>query len=114
MVLDHGPATSGFRSDPAGGVPQEVVISIRQLEGDPPRIDVDRPDSAVDFPGLETWTPREARLIGGFMISAADLLERIRMTSAGARGRLSQSSPRCSHVGRIPCRCVVQRGLRGR
>jgi len=55
VVLDHGPATSGFRSDPAGGVPQEVVIFIRQLGGDPPRIDVDWPDSTVDFPG---WAPR--------------------------------------------------------
>ena len=75
VLLDHGPATSGFRSDPAGGVPQQVVISVRQLEGDLPRIDVDWPDSTADFPGLQTWTPREARLIGGFMLTAAGLLD---------------------------------------
>ena len=74
VVLDQGPMTSGFRIDPADGVDQEVVIIIRQLEGDPPRIDVDWPDSSADFPGLDTWTPREARLIGGYMLEAADLL----------------------------------------
>ena len=53
---------------------REVVVSIRQLEGDSPRFDVDWPDS-VDLPGLEDWTAREARLIGGFMVAAAGLLD---------------------------------------
>jgi len=38
-------------------------------------MDIDGPDSTVDFAGMETWTPREARLIGGFMVSAAGLLD---------------------------------------
>ena len=41
VVMDQGPMTSGFRVDPEDGVDQEVVSIVRQLEGDPPRIDVD-------------------------------------------------------------------------
>ena len=59
-VLDQGPTTSGLRIDPDDDVNQEVVITVRQLEGDPPRVDVDWP--STDFPGLDTWTPREAQL----------------------------------------------------
>jgi hypothetical protein len=36
---------------------------------------VEWPESTADFPGVETWTPREAREIGGFMVQAAGLLE---------------------------------------
>lgn len=65
--------TAGFRSDPdRAGM---VVISIRQLEGDAPMVEVEWPDSTADFPGVETWTPREAREIGGFMVQAAGLLD---------------------------------------
>ena len=73
-VLDQGPTTSGFRNDRDDGADQEVVITVRQLEGDPPRVDVDWPESSTDFPGLDTRTPREARLIGGYMLEAAEML----------------------------------------
>lgn len=75
VVLDRGPVTAGFRTDTDDAVPQEVVIAVRQLEGDPPRIDVDWPDSDADLPGQESWTPREAREIGGYMVEAAGLLD---------------------------------------
>jgi hypothetical protein len=58
VVLDHGPATAGFRSDPGDGTSGEV-ISVRQIEGDSPIVEVEWPDSTADFPGVETWTPKE-------------------------------------------------------
>ena len=75
VVLDHGPATAAFRYEPDGGTPGEVVISVRQLEGDAPRVEVEWPDSTADFPGVETWTPREAGEIGRYMVEAAGLLD---------------------------------------
>ena len=75
VVLDHGPATAAFRSDADEGTSGEVIISVRQIEGDSPIVEVEWPDSTADFPGVETWTPREAREIGGFMVRAAGLLE---------------------------------------
>jgi hypothetical protein len=65
----------GFRSDPANGAVGEVIISVRQIEGDSPIVEVEWPDSTADFPGVETWTPKEAREIGGYMVQAAGLLE---------------------------------------
>lgn len=73
VVLDRGPATLGFRSEPDHGTPGEVIISLRQLEGDSPRVEVEWPDSTADFAGVETWTPREAREIGRYMVEAAGL-----------------------------------------
>ena len=32
VVLDHGPATVGFRSAPGDGTSGEVIISVRQIE----------------------------------------------------------------------------------
>jgi hypothetical protein len=75
VALDHGPATAGFRSEPDDGTPGEVIISVRQIEGDAPMVEVEWPDSTTEFPGVENWTPREAREIGGFMVRAAGLLE---------------------------------------
>ena len=75
VVLDHGPATAGFRSDPEDGTSGEVIISVRQIEGDSPIVEVEWPDSTADFPGVETWTPREARQIGTYMVQAAGLLD---------------------------------------
>ena len=73
VALDHGPATTGFRSEPDDDA--EVIISVRQVEGDAPMVAVEWPESTADFPGVETWTPREAREIGRFMVQAADLLD---------------------------------------
>jgi hypothetical protein len=75
VALDHGPATAGFRSEPDDGVIDEVIISVRQIEGDAPVVEVDWPDSTAEFPGVENWTPREAREIGGLMVQAAELLD---------------------------------------
>jgi len=75
VALDHGPATAGFRSEPDDGVAGEVIISVRQIEGDAPVVEVEWPDSTAEFPGVETWTPREAREIGGYMVQAAGLLD---------------------------------------
>lgn len=75
VVLDHGPATAGFRSDPGDGTSGEVIISVRQIEGGSPIVEVVWPDSTADFPGVESWTPREARQIGGYMVQAAGLLD---------------------------------------
>ena len=75
VVLDHGPTTAAFRSDPDEGTSGEVIISVRQIEGDSPIVEVEWPDSTADFPGVETWTPREARQIGGYMVQAAGLLD---------------------------------------
>jgi len=73
--MDHGPATAGFRSDPDEGTSGEVIISVRQIEGDSPIVAVEWPDSTAEFPGVETWTSREAREIGGYMVQAAGLLD---------------------------------------
>ena len=51
------------------------MISVRQFEGDSTRVEVDWPDSTADFPGVEWWTPREAREIGAYLVEATDLLE---------------------------------------
>ena len=75
MVLDHGPATAAFRSDADEGTSGEVIISVRQIEGDLPIVEVEWPDSTADFPGVENWTPREAREIGMYMVQAAGLLD---------------------------------------
>ena len=75
MVLDNGPTTAAFRSGPDEGTSGEVVISVRQIEGDSPIVEVEWPDSTADFPGVETWTPREARQIGTYMVQAAGLLD---------------------------------------
>lgn len=75
VVLEHGPTTAAFRSDPDDGTAGEVIISVRQIEGDSPIVEVEWPDSTADFPGVETWTPREAREIGGYMVQAAGLLD---------------------------------------
>jgi len=75
VVLDHGPAVAGFRSKPDDGTPGEVIISVRQPEGDAPMVEVEWPDSTADFPGVETWSPREAREIGELMVQAAGLLD---------------------------------------
>ena len=53
----------------------KLVISVRQFEGDSTRVEVDWPDSTADFPGVEWWTPREAREIGAYLVEATDLLE---------------------------------------
>src|SRR6476469_7427591 len=55
VTLDHGPATAGFRSEPDDGTPGEVIISIRQIEGDAPMVEVEWPDSTAEFPG--GWRP---------------------------------------------------------
>ena len=59
---------------PGDGVVREVIVSIRQLGGDSPRFDVDWPDS-VDPPRAGRLDREEARLIGGFMVAAAGLLD---------------------------------------
>ena len=76
VALDHGPATVAFRSEPDDGVIGEVIITVRQIEGDAPMVEVEWPDTTAEFPGVETWTPREAREIGGHMVQAAGLLDR--------------------------------------
>ena len=48
---------------------------MRQIESDSPIVEADWPDSTADFPGVETWTPREARGIGRYMVQAAGLLD---------------------------------------
>ena len=75
MARDHGPTTAAFRSDSDEGTSGEVIISVRQIEGDSPIVEVDWPDSTADFPGVETLTPREARQIGGYMVQSAGLLD---------------------------------------
>jgi hypothetical protein len=75
VVLEHGPTTAALRSDAGDGTSGEVIISVRQIEGDSPIVDVEWPDSTADFPGVETWTSREAREIGGYMVQAAGLLD---------------------------------------
>ena len=61
VVLDHGPTTAAFRSDPDpdDGTSGEVIISVRQIEGDSPIVEVEWPDSTAEFPGVENCTPRE-------------------------------------------------------
>jgi hypothetical protein len=68
----------GFRPELDDGVTGEVIISVRQIEGDSPVVEVEWPDSTAEFPGVENWTPREAREIGGFMVQAAGLLDGLR------------------------------------
>ena len=69
------PGHGGLRSDPDDRTSGEVIISVRQVEGDSPIVEVEWPDSIADFPGVETWSPREARDIGGYMVQAAGLLD---------------------------------------
>ena len=38
-------------------------------------VEVEWPDSRADFAGVESWTPREAREIGAYMVQAAGLLD---------------------------------------
>jgi hypothetical protein len=77
VALDHGPATAAFRSEPVDE-PGEVIISVRQIEGDAPMVEVEWPDSTAEFPGVENWTPREAREIGRYMVQAAGVLDGMR------------------------------------
>ena len=54
VVLDHGPTTAAFRSDPDEGTSGEVIISVRQIEGDPPIVKVESPIPRPTSPG---WRP---------------------------------------------------------
>ena len=89
--IGPGPTTPGFQTDPNDGVDQEVVITVRHQAGDPPGVEVDWPDTSTDFLGLQMWTTRVARLIGGkceivaVMIELADVITSLRSELDTAR-----------------------------
>ena len=105
VVLDHGPTTAAFRSDPDEGTSGEVIISVRQIEGDSPIVEVEWPDSTAEFPGVENWTSREAREIGGYMVQGRGSAGRRPVDEHSAAW--NESSP--SRAGRAAvdacCRC---------
>ena len=73
-VVDRGPVTAGFRSDPGDGTSEEVIISVRQIEGDSPFLEVEWRDSTADFPGVEPGR-RGRPDRSGYMVQAAGLLD---------------------------------------
>jgi hypothetical protein len=73
VVLDHGrPPRPPIRTRRRHA--RKGHISVRQLEGDAPRVEVEWPDSTADFP---EWRPHAegTREIGRYMVEAAGLLD---------------------------------------